>query len=54
MRRKSTTSLRRRQINKLNRQIDQGLAELDRGEGIPAGESRRRAWRALRAAARRA
>ena len=45
---------RRRRIDELNRRIDRGLAELDRGEGIPGATSHRRARRKLRAAAARA
>ena len=42
----------RRRSDALNRRIDRGLAELDRGEGIPGAASHRRARRKLRAAAR--
>ena len=39
-------------MDELNRRIDLGLAELDRGEGIPGTASHRRARRKLRTAAR--
>lgn len=34
--------LHRRRIEELNRKIEEGLSQLDRGEGIPADEARRR------------
>lgn len=39
--------VRRRELAELNRQIDEGLSQADRGRVVAAGESRRRSRAAL-------